>query len=458
MKLLLSTTLTLLFLFAFVSCKKDDNIEPEDGTNDTNHTSALKENSGWSTYAYSEDAFLGPGTFSHITTIPSSFLIHLGTVEQNKPSFFSSWRFNSQNWFPQPYQAQMLYENNGKMLAIEMPFAMGTDQDLGKEGRLSSGKPHNIESKLNVNYTYINNFFFHEGNVYAWSDAWRKVFNYWRNSYSVKSIVNSSGTRYGWFSEAHKSTFPSSVDFTGNPLYTNVVFADVGKVDLMGSEPTLKVMTVGKFHDSKADGSVTWRACLIEKNWNTLTDSADHVYPLPFNQTVHNENIQTQTFCNNGKILSTIQIHTTRELFLAFGDKSSGMKYIGNYTDARVIDVIESKSYFFCIYTDDAGNYNGLKVNRSGNVEQFTDIPFGTYSHYKGDLIVGESINNSVTISKITSSGTQIMGSENITKNSSGITFASDGDHLYAAIENCVSPVFSGGAGQFCGYEIIKFN
>jgi hypothetical protein len=167
----------------------------------------------------------------------------------------------------------------------------------------------------------------------------------------------------------------------------------------------------------------------------------------------------------NDKVMTVIQASDEREAYFVFGSFDEGFDYIKTIPNIRGINAFyKGKDNFFCVLMEGGSSRSlAYKIDLNGNVTElgaFRAPSNSAFSHYKGDMVAsvleGDEYDIN-SIKKLSASGEEILGATPLVEEGYLEVLISDGDNLYGAAVNEVSPIYFGGGRQFSGWEFMKY-
>lgn len=402
------------------ACKKDDP-EEEDPVATTEHISVLKDTENWKTVAYSEDFFVGNTAHNFaVGQVISDMRFLESTINYNRPAFLTNvvrGNLNTEDF----YSYDLLLKDDAKMIIHD----------------------------LNIGFGWFSNF-----NSKFYSSSVGMGFG---------KIKDEDGRDFEWENYVHNSHLAPAYADTIDPIKQIYESAEPALTELNG-ETTM--VYGGSLYYYDEDNQHVKKPCVVGKYWNAATDSLDLVSVIEPDSSFSfgdlNEYRYGYTTVYGDKILYVIHNVSSKKLYLFHGDFENGFEQVGTFSsDIWQITAIKyDENAAYIIWASSDSEFTAIKINQSGAVSTFDiDAGFDTeFCVYKGDLIGTLTVNGMNGIYKIDASGATSLGDANLlTEETNRIYFATDKNHLFAAVMNGISPGFASQVNQFKGWEIIEY-
>ena len=413
--LLIKIFILVLFPALFNSCDKEELAQEEQSLQ---HVSVLNDNSGWSSMAFDSEVFYPYGGFSGFDRIKlSKPFVHGG-----QPKAVAEYIKNSSTGSSSDIMAIV----DGQV--VRQPLSGSGDIIIDKEHLyryLENDEAEFFVRRLNSpDYSSYNSF--------QW-DADEIEREVRRLDYSVGNYISSGTPDFillGDTLNAIQATYLNLRENETGPAQQRVV---ISRIELRNGTGYGREVDVLPFHP----------------------DLGENYY------------IDFRSKQMKGKILTVGFGSEQRNAYLCFGSFQEGFSFIKVAENVRgITNFFKGKDNFYCILKESGGSRSlAYKIDLNGIV---TDLGFiesandDAFTHYEGELVVSRLIDESpdnpqVIVEKVTAAGSELLGSSSLTKFAQIQVLMSDGDQLYGAAVNEISPLYQGGGRQFLGWEFLKY-
>lgn len=409
----------LLLVLLIVSCKKEDDLDPDTDTK-VNHESVLYDNSGWSTIAYDSEIFYPPGGFAGYQYI----------------SLLHPFVYNGQPWAIAEYGVQSSNGTSKGMATVQngqvdrYPIAGFNFGDILKD----------------------------EGNLYIFDvDDEEDVF-----LRRINAPDYSSYNRIQWRSTSIKYTMKKSIDSTEYVQINSTGLPGFATIDNKPYAILPHLINLRK----EGEAYVKQFLCMTRTDISTGNGWVEEAMALPYNEVIQNtsSSLNMQSKALDGKVLTLVKSNEEDQVLFAFGSFETGFDYVKQLDGYRTISLFKGVSNFFCVLEKNGGSQKyGYKIDLNGNVTELGEVTGSSeygYTHYQGDLVgaINDGTSGETSIKKFTANGTETLGISPLTKNTAIEVLMSDGNNLFGAAVNRVSPVYMGTTHQFRGWEFFKYD
>lgn len=417
LRCVLRYALLLTFSLGFISCSKDD--ELLDVAQGMQHESVLNANSGWTTVAYDDEIFYPWGGFS-------GFL----TIEMSHP---------------------FVYDGQARAIGVyTRENSTGTSKDIVAV---------NDNEFQRYPFNTSGDHFIKNGDIYEnWitdnDEVHLRRFN---------APDYSSYNTYEWDFDEVKTPL-SRLDYSLGYLFDHGTF-DISIVD--DKPHAINCLFVNL--NAVGETTATPHLLMTSKNISTYGGSIEQVSVLPEKSSLDGEfymDMKSQAI--GEKVMTAVIGLEKRNTYFVLGSFADGFQFIKELTGYRKIEAFfAGKENYFCVLTQDGSSRKfGFKIDLDGNVTELGEVTGAYengYTHYKGELTVAihdetNGTEQKVSVKQFTASGVNVLGAESLTTTATIETLMSDGDHLFGAAVNNISPKYFSGGRQFYGWEVFQFN
>lgn len=412
----------LILAFMVTSCKKEDDLS-DDEDDLIQHTSVLNSNSGWSSLAFDSEVFYPYGGFAG----PKRINISQAFVHNGHPNALTSIEYAGAS--NSSYIGNVSTVKNGEV--VRLPISGSGEFVIGKEHLyryLENDEKKCFVRRLNgPDYSSYNSFQWPVDNI--------------------EREVRNLGHRVGNYISS------GTPDFIYLNDTLNAIQATYLIISENGTEATQQKVVISRTDISRNN-----------------TGYVKEIEISPYHQDLaQNYYLDLRTKYLKGKTLTLAFGTEQRNAYLLFGAFDDGFTYVKMVENVRGITAFfKGKDNFFCVLKESGSGRNyAYKIDLNGNVSDLGIIESAydeSFTHYKGDLVYSHIKNENTdneknVVEKVTASGRELLGSSPLTKPNCRIThLMSDGNQLFGAGINKISPVYQGGGRQFEGWEFIKYN
>ncbi|MGB0431063.1 MAG: hypothetical protein ACPGLV_11360, partial [Bacteroidia bacterium] len=359
---------------------------------------------------------------------------------------------------------KMHLESQGEIFEYDVPFFLINESRetvpkniLDHFGENSIGNP--AISKV------FNNRFRHNGML------WAKGVLEINGSHTTDdaTILKGEKETFGWLNHMIYSDFPEGHVAEGTT--NRVDFSNAGDLALLENNESRNIYFMATFNNN-IDGNGNQRALICRKDQNSAKLEVDAVSILPNSINISESSypsFKTIAF-SESEVFGIFADFTNDLIEVYYGNMSDGFKLQESLTNVEFSGITKGLNEFFIVCRNSNDRRpRAYKFSKNAQLTDLGDVGYGKFSHLNGHLIVGSKNDlNQIEIVEITDNGEKkILANGNDINHATNdiltfkgdelMGFASDGNTLYAAIKNGISPVYKGRENQFIGIEIIKY-